>query len=88
LLGSPGVAAGITLTLFFTLPGLLIPFPWRVDLIFWGAASVASAVGGYLVPSAAVREEFRLVTGLAGLVFGAWGFFVTMATADFLTTTF
>jgi hypothetical protein len=88
LLGSPGLAAGITLTLFFALPGLLIPSPWRVDLIFWGAASVASALGGYLVPSAAVREEFRLATGLAGLVLGAWVFFVTMATADFLTTSF
>ena len=88
LLGSPGLAAGVTLTLFFALRGLSVRLPWRVDLALWAAASVASALGGYLIPAATARKETRFLVGIIGFVFGAGVFVIAMVTADLLSTTF
>lgn len=88
LLGSPGVAAGLVLTV--VLPGFAggMPWPARFDLVAWAVAAIASAVGGYLAFSGTRRPVLRLVASFAGIIFGAVMFAVAMIAADYFSGAF
>jgi len=87
-LGAPGVATGLTLTMFYALSGVTSRVPHFISLGLWATAAVISAVGGYLSTAENSPRWRRVCTAAAGCVFGAGAFLLAMVTADGLASWF